>query len=163
MILYHGSYTAVKTPKLSFSRKSVDFGKGFYTTPLREQAVNWAGIFKQRGQKAVISSYGFLQKPIEEILPENLRVLEFDTHSTEWLNFVTACRLGKPLDEEWDLIIGGVANDKVFDTLQLYFDGLLSARDAIKRLKYNKPNFQYCFKNQWLIDNYLKFINAEEL
>ncbi|MDR1000440.1 MAG: DUF3990 domain-containing protein [Clostridiales bacterium] len=163
MILYHGSYTVIKKPDLAFSRKQVDFGSGFYVTSLKDQAVSWTARFKKEGKPAIISSYGFLQRPAEEILPDTIKVLDFDSHSIEWLNFITACRLGKPVDEEWDLIMGGVANDKVFDTLQLYFDGLLPAEEAIRRLRYNKPNFQYCFKSQWLIDNYLKFINAEEV
>ena len=44
MILYHGSYLSVKTPDTSFSRDNVDFGKGFYTTPIREQAISWAAF-----------------------------------------------------------------------------------------------------------------------
>jgi hypothetical protein len=163
MILYHGSYAAVEAPDLSFSRKLVDFGAGFYTTPLRDQAISWSEHFKAKGKKAVVSSYGFLQRPAEEVLPESIRILEFDNHSTEWLDFITACRLGEHLDKKWDLVIGGVANDKVFDTLQLYFDGLVSSEEAIRRLRYNKPNYQYCFKNQSLIDNYLHFIGSEEV
>jgi len=61
------------------------------------------------------------------------------------------------------LLIGGVANDKVFDTLQLYFDELIGAEEAIGRLRYNKPNFQHCFKTQNLIDQYLQFIDSEVL
>ncbi|MDR1322165.1 MAG: DUF3990 domain-containing protein [Gracilibacteraceae bacterium] len=163
MILYHGSYKAIEKPDLAFSRKLVDFGPGFYVTPLRGQAAGWTARFRKEGKPAVVSLYGFLQRPVEEILPDNIKILEFDSHSIEWLTFITDARLGRPGDEEWDLIMGGVANDKVFDTLQLYFDGLLPAEEAIRRLRYNKPNYQYCFKNQWLIDNYLKFIEAEEL
>lgn len=40
MILYHGSYVEIKEPSLSFSRDNLDFGKGFYTTPIKEQAEN---------------------------------------------------------------------------------------------------------------------------
>ncbi|MDR2543751.1 MAG: DUF3990 domain-containing protein [Treponema sp.] len=61
------------------------------------------------------------------------------------------------------ILYHGVANDKVFDTLQLYLDGLIASEEAIGRLRYNKPNFQYCFKNQSLIDEYLHFINFEAL
>ncbi|GHS88656.1 hypothetical protein AGMMS49957_10550 [Synergistales bacterium] len=161
MILYHGSYLAIEKPSLSFSRKRTDFGEGFYLTPIKEQAINWSRRFiKERG-RAIISLYGFLQKPTVEKLPENLKILEFDTHNIEWLNFITVCRLGQETIGEWDLIIGGVANDKVFDTLQLYFDGLIDAQAAIGRLRYNKPNFQYCFKNQKLIDNYLQYLSCE--
>ena len=41
MILYHGSYLEVTKPDLEHSRLNVDFGKGFYTTPILEQAENW--------------------------------------------------------------------------------------------------------------------------
>ena len=40
MIVYHGSWLEVKNPDLKHSRSDVDFGKGFYVTPLRDQAVN---------------------------------------------------------------------------------------------------------------------------
>lgn len=39
MILYHGSYLEVVKPDLEHSRENIDFGKGFYTTPIYEQAV----------------------------------------------------------------------------------------------------------------------------
>ena len=38
MILYHGSYIAISKPDLLHSRPYVDFGRGFYTTPFRDQA-----------------------------------------------------------------------------------------------------------------------------
>ena len=162
MILYHGSYLKIEKPDLSFSRLRTDFGRGFYLTPLREQATSWAQRFLRERGMAVISSYEFLSKP-DNKLPEEVSVLEFDAHSIEWLDFITACRLGQPVDLVWDLVIGGVANDKVFDTLQLYFDGLIGAEEAIGRLRYNKPNYQHCFKSQHLIDHYLRFKNAEVL
>lgn len=162
MILYHGSYIAIEKPDLSFSRLRTDFGRGFYLTPLKTQAVSWAQRFLRERGTAVVSAYAFLQKPGDK-LPDEVNVLEFDDHNFDWLNFITACRLGQPVDAQWDLVIGGVANDKVFDTLQLYFDELIEAEDAIGRLRYNKPNFQYCFKSQPLIDKYLRFADSEVL
>lgn len=50
MTLYHGSYMAVEKPDLVHSRPNVDFGRGFYTTPILEQAVKWCGKFKRRGE-----------------------------------------------------------------------------------------------------------------
>lgn len=38
MILYHGSSLESATPDLNHSRLNVDFGCGFYVTPLYEQA-----------------------------------------------------------------------------------------------------------------------------
>ena len=162
MILYHGSYLAVEKPDLSFSRQRTDFGRGFYLTPLKMQAESWAQRFLHTQGTGVISVYEFLSKPGEK-LPGEAKILEFDSHNLKWLNFITACRLGLPVDSDWDLVIGGVANDKVFDTLQLYLDALIGAEEAIGRLRYNKPNFQYCFKTQPLIDQFLRFIDSEVL
>ncbi|MDR2590573.1 MAG: DUF3990 domain-containing protein [Oscillospiraceae bacterium] len=161
MILYHGSYTTIEKPDISFSRLRTDFGKGFYLTPLKEQARSWAERFLTNNGTAVISSFLFLNSADD--FQSNIKILEFDSHNHEWLEFIMACRLGKPIDSMWDLVIGGIANDKVFDTLQLYFDNLINADEAIGRLKYNKPNLQYCFKTQDLIDDYLQFKNAEVL
>jgi len=162
MILYHGSYTAIEKPDISYSRDKTDFGKGFYLTPIKAQANSWAQRFRKDKGFAVISSYTFLNKANEK-LPESVNVLEFDTHSHKWLEFITSCRLGLVSDMQWDLIIGGVANDKVFDTIQLYFDNIINAEEAIGRLRYNKPSHQYCFKTQSLIDQYLCYSDSEVL
>lgn len=44
MIVYHGSYCEIKLPNIVFSRDDLDFGKGFYVTSIKEQAINWAGM-----------------------------------------------------------------------------------------------------------------------
>ena len=152
----------IEKPDLSFSRLRTDFGKGFYLTPLEEQAINWAQRFCRERGKAVVSAYKFLPEPGGK-LPSDSKILEFADHNMQWLDFITACRLGEPVDSKWDLVIGGVANDKVFDTLQLYFDKLIGAEEAIGRLKYSKPSTQYCFKTQSLIDGYLQFAGSEVL
>jgi len=158
MTLWHGSYTVVEKPDLSFSRLRTDFGKGFYLTPLKEQAERWAERFLRERGTGVVSCY--------EFAPDRdgkLKTLEFDAHTVEWLNFIMSCRRGNPVDAGWDLVIGGVANDKVFDTLQLYFDELIEAMEAIRRLRYKKPNIQYCFKAQSIMDEYLRFTGSEVL
>jgi hypothetical protein len=162
MILYHGSKKAIERPDLSFSRLRTDFGKGFYLTPLKTQAESWAQRFIRGHGAAMISSYDFLPG-LDEKPPAETRILEFGEYSLDWLNFIASCRLGLPVDTVWDLVIGGVANDKVFDTLQLYFDRLITADDAIGRLRYSQPNLQYCFKDQYFIDGFLRYKGSEVL
>ena len=161
MTLYHGSNITVEKPDLSFSRTRTDFGKGFYLTPLKEQAKSWATRFVQKHGSAVVSSYELTFNA--QALHKNIKILEFDTHSHEWLEFITACRLGKPVNEQWDIVIGGVANDKVFDTLQLYLDKYISADEAIGRLRYKEPSIQYCIKSQNIINEFLHFQGSEVL
>jgi hypothetical protein len=157
MILFHGSYTAIEKPNLSFSRDNVDFGKGFYTTPFKEQAKSWAGRFKKNKGIGILSVYEFDPSVIDKI-----KILKFEEYSEQWLDFIAICRNGDD-KTDYDLVIGGVANDRVFNTLILYFRGIIGKQDALKRLVYEKPNMQYCFRNQSIIDSSLKFINTEEI
>ena len=158
MILYHGSYVQVIKPDLSFSRKELDFGTGFYTTSIKEQAEKWSLKFKKRHEQSIVSMYEFDEKIIDKI-----RVLKFNSYSEEWLDFVVLCRTGKSLEESYDLIIGGVANDDVFNTLQLFLDKLIPKQETLKRLQYEKPNIQYCFKNQSIIDAHLHFTGSYQI
>ena len=59
MIVYHGSWLEVKNPDLKHSRSDVDFGKGFYVAPLRDQAVKWCGKFKRRGKQGIVTTFEF--------------------------------------------------------------------------------------------------------
>ena len=146
MILYHGSYVEIEQPDLEHSRNNVDFGRGFYTTPLYEQAEKWCGKFKRRNQSGVVSKYRF-----DEEKMQNLKILKFDSYSEEWLDFILVCRKGNDVTD-YDLVIGGVANDKVFNTVELFFDGLIDKAEAIHRLRYEEPNLQMCFRTEKAIE-----------
>jgi hypothetical protein len=157
MIVYHGSYKEIVKPDVTHSRKNVDFGTGFYTTPLLEQAQKWCRKFKEKNNAAVVSGYQFDEKAYTEC-----KVLRFDTYSEEWLDFILKCRHGEDVSD-YDIVMGGVANDKVFNTVELFFDGLIDKSEAIKRLRYEKPNFQIAFRSQKVIEQYLHFERSEYL
>lgn len=108
MKVYHGFWIEVSVPDLKHSRTDVDFGKGFYVTPIREQAVKWCGRFKRRGKQGIVTSYIF-----DDCAIQNLNVLKFDSYSEEWLDFILNCRREKD-SSDYDIVMGGVANDKVF-------------------------------------------------
>ena len=88
-----------------------------------------------------------------------LKVLEFDSYSEELLDFILNCRSGRDTSD-YDLVIGGVANDKVFNTVELFFDGLIDKKEAIKRLRYEKPNLQICFRTEKALE-LLRFGGSE--
>ena len=158
MILYHGSLDAIEKPDLAYSRDNTDFGKGFYATTIKSQALRWTNRFKRRFGYGTISIY----EADEPDLRNNALILEFETYSLQWLEYISKCRTGK-INDNYDLVIGGIANDDVYNTLALYFRGFIEKEEAIKRLRYEKPNIQYCFKNQPVIDNYLKYTGMEKL
>lgn len=156
MVLYHSSTVSVETPDISFSRDFLDFGKGFYLTTLYDQAVKYGERFKRRKREAWLSTYEF------DLDPEDWKILRFEAYDREWLQFVAKCRAGED-DSDYDLVIGGIANDQVIQTIERYFAGEISEDEALGLLKYEKPNNQYCIRSQRMLDECLKHKNSEKL
>lgn len=153
MKVYHGSTVVVNNPIVNIGRENLDFGKGFYVTDLQTQAEKWVQRFLRIGEKAFVNVYEFDDSGLEEMC----RLKKFSEYNEEWLDFVLNCRSGKQNFLNYDIIEGGIANDKVFDTVELYFDGLIQKTEALKRLKFEKPNNQICFVNQKILDELLHF------
>lgn len=156
--VFHGSWTKVDKPDLSFSRKTLDFGMGFYVTPVYEQAVSWAMRWLRRNRPAIVNRFLFHDELLSEL---NVRVRDFPVYDREWLRFVADNR-ARIQQEQYDIVRGGIANDKVFNTLELFFEKLISEDEALDRLKYEQPNHQICICRQDLIDRLLVFESAEE-
>lgn len=157
--LYHGSTVAVRKPSLRPGRPNADFGKGFYTTSVKEQAVRWAHIRQERedAPRAVVSVYEF-----DESLLDNAdwNIRRFTGADEPWLLFVTDCRKSRP--HAYDLVQGPVANDKVFTTVNLFESGVLSAEAAILQLKAYKTYDQLSFYTPRVIGT-LKFVESFEV
>lgn len=157
MILYHASNIAVSKPDILHSRKNVDFGPGFYTTSLIEQAKKWCERFVQTDEHAVISKY-----ELDDEVFQKCKVLTFDAYSDEWLDFVVKCRKVQDTSD-FDIVMGGIANDKVFDTVELYLDGLIDRSVAIERLKLQQPNMQLAIRHQEVIEKHLHYLGSETI
>ncbi len=155
MKLYHASNLLIENPDITFSRDYLDFGKGFYLTSLQDQALKYAQRFIRRRQEAWINTYEFLFDV------DKWKVLEFKSYDREWLDFVSECRAGKDTTD-YDIVIGGIANDKVIQTLDRYFNGELSAEDTLGLLIFEKPNNQFCIRSQELIDKCLCHIESKK-
>ena len=57
MKVFHTSYTKIEKPDVVHSRRCLDFGKGFYVTPLRTQALQYGKKFIRNAQPAVLNRY----------------------------------------------------------------------------------------------------------
>ncbi len=153
MILYHTSSMEVPKPDIRFSRSSLDFGVGFYTTENKSQAEKYGRRFIKQGVQAVLNTYNL----DDDISEYNRKV--FPAYNAEWLDYVELCRREMP-HSQYDIIEGGIANDNVFDTLDLYMAGIITHEEAIGRLIKKKPNWQICLANQALIDLHLHFVES---
>lgn len=156
MTLYHGGAEEIANPDLAHSRKAVDFGLGFYVTPLYDQAMRWSEKRKRRNGTAVVSRYEF-----DESAASSLKVLRFESYSEAWLDFIVTCRSLED-DSDWDIVSGGVANDKVFDTLEAFFDGFATKEQTIALLRMEMPNMQLCFRTAAALQT-LRFIGSERI
>ena len=70
--------------------------------------------------------------------------------------------MGTYAGEIYDLIIGAVANDDVYRTLQVYGAGILTKEQAIEALKIKKLFNQYVFASEQSL-KLLKFIESVEV
>lgn len=155
MLVYHSSDKCFTTPDVMHSRNALDFGKGFYVTRLIVQAEKYANRFLRIGNEAYILIF--------EYTPDSdMKVKIFESYDEEWLDFVCSCRKGNDVYKEYDIIEGGVANDKVFQTVDLYMAGIYNKEQTLQNLAYEKPNHQMCFITQRALDKCLKFVEYKK-
>lgn len=157
MRLYHSSNVVVKAPDTLHSRNYLDFGRGFYLTTIYQQAVRYAQRFKRRRQQAFLNIYEFSMSDVSK-----WRIMRFDSYDEAWLDFVAQCREGNDIGD-YDMVIGGIANDRVILTLDRYFAHEISQEEAIGLLRFEKPNIQYCIRSERMLRECLTFINSEQL
>lgn len=160
VIVYHGSTESVPTPICKFGRPNLDFGQGFYVTVFRQQAVAWANnIARSRQQTAKLNRY----KMDREAILQNMRCKVFSAYDAEWLEFIIGNRNGENLARDYDYVEGGVANDRVIDTVNLYTAGLMDLDMALRELSKHQPNNQMCILNQEIINKYFVYDGTESL
>ncbi len=137
----------------------MDFGYGFYTTTNQDQAESFAKkVVVRKGGTSTVNVYEFN----EDQVIEKLNIKRFQAPDEEWLDFVSENRNGIYNREKYDLIIGAVANDDVYRTLQLYAGELLSKEQALEALKIKKLFDQYVFATEKSL-TMLKFIETKEV
>ena len=146
-------------PVLLPERRALDFGPGFYLTSSKSQAEKWAKIVKLRrkSNSAILNTYEFIDSKINK-----LHVLKFDTADAEWLEFVCSNRECGGAYENYDLVIGPVANDSTLPVIDDYMDGVYSAEEAVKRLLPQNLTDQYSFLTEEAL-SLLTFVGKEEI
>nr|WP_297769762.1 DUF3990 domain-containing protein [uncultured Butyrivibrio sp.] len=150
--LFHASYQVIEDPDIHHGRKNADLGQGFYTTDDRAFANRW--VRESPGKDIVINHY--------ELDDRSLKVKKFERNK-EWFDYIFANRRLKPdAYEEYDLIIGPIANDTIYETFGIITSGYLTDQEAMELLMVGPCSYQIVLKTQKAADN-LKFINSEIL
>lgn len=159
LTVYHGATCEVEKPLCTAGRANLDFGQGFYVTDLREQAIRWAvNLGRIRELPPLLNIY---ELDIDRIRT-TYRCLRFEAYNQEWLDFIVRSRKGQEPWRGYDFIEGGVADDRVVDTVNAYLLGLMQADIALQRLAQHTPNNQMCLISQSLVRECLCHVGVEK-
>lgn len=150
--VYHGSFKEIEKPVLNYSRKSTDFGTGFYLTEDKRMANKWATV----KNPPVVNSYS--------LCFYGLTFYTFNADE-EWFDFVVANRKGLnagTVYNDFDVLSGPTADDKLFTALSEYLEGAIPKELALKMVSSSQLNQQLCIKSQKGLEN-LKFRYSKTL
>ena len=167
MILFHGTNLDFENIDLSKCAPYKDFGTGFYTTTLFEQAKAMAHRkTKIYGGEPCVISY---EAPNNLLKLESVKIKNFPKPSEEWAIFIINNRnrdftdtLSEEcnVDNKYDIVFGPIANDTLTTLIQQYSNGFIDRNILLQQMKYAAPNNQYSFHSQKAI-NLLKKVGAE--
>ena len=170
MLVYHGSDHIIEKPVYHGSKRTNDYGYGFYTTESIELAKEWA-CSDQRN--------GFAN--IYEFNPEGLSVLHLNSleyNILNWLAILTKYRSywqnGSIAEEAknylqqhffvdpapYDVIIGYRADDSYFTFAQDFVAGTISLKKLSEAMRLGKLGEQIVLKSEKAFEH-IRFVGAE--
>lgn len=136
MTLFHTSDTVIKEPDIHRGRSNTDFGQGFYLTPDESFAGSWAR--ERTSSDIYVNRY--------ELDIDGIRVKTL-SRDEEWCTYIFDNRRSKA-DRlaDYDVIIGPVANDTLFETYGIITSGLLTEAQALGLLRIGPEYTQVAVK-----------------
>ena len=170
MIVYHGSDHIIETPLYNGSKRTNDYGYGFYTTENKELAMEWACSDNRDGFANIY-----------ELNTDGLHILNLnDSQYTilNWLAVLTKYRSywqsGSVAEEAknylqknffvdpsgYDIVIGYRADDSYFSFAQDFVSGAISFRKLSEAMRLGKLGEQVVLKSEKSF-SHIRFINAE--
>ena len=170
MIVYHGSDHIIETPLYNGSKRTNDYGYGFYTTENIELAMEWACSDNRDGFANIY-----------ELNTDGLEILNLNDpqyNILNWLAVLTKYRSywqsGSVAEEaknylqkyffvdssEYDIVIGYRADDSYFSFAQDFVSGAISLRKLSEAMRLGKLGEQVVLKSEKSF-SHIRFIDAE--
>ena len=147
--VYHAGYVEIPVPDIKRGRVNADFGQGFYLSDNYDFASLW--VREKNRADIIVNSY--------ELDESGLNILRFD-RDEKWFRYVFSNRRSIPDSyADFDIIIGPIANDTIYDTMGIMTSGYLSDDEALKLLCVGPQYTQIVLKTQKAADN-LHFLSA---
>lgn len=156
MILYHGTNIDIQMIDLALCRPYKDFGRGFYTTEIPEQARKMAKrVARIYGGEPVVNVYEIDDDFMEKV---GLSIKDFgDVPSESWALFVMNNRNKSFTDFEstdcnfdckYEIVRGPVADDDMTMLFRQYQNELIPFEALIRGMTFKKVTSQYSFHTE---------------
>ena len=170
MIVYHGSDHIIESPVYNGSKKTNDYGYGFYTTENLELAKEWA-CSKNSDGFANAYEADLTGLKILNLNDPDYNVLNWlavlTKYRTYWQKTSIAEEAKNYLQEHffidpapYDVIIGYRADDSYFSFAQDFVSGTISLKKLAEAMNLGMLGEQIVFKSKIAFSR-LQFINAE--
>ncbi|MBQ6325633.1 MAG: DUF3990 domain-containing protein [Clostridia bacterium] len=150
MTLYHTGFEKIEQPDIHIGRANADFGQGFYLSDNGDFSRRWAR--SRRGETTWLNTY--------TLALDGLQVKRFERNA-EWFDYIFHNRSGYPdALSEYDVIVGPIANDTIYDTWGISTSGLLSREQSLRLLMIGPVYRQTAIKTERAASR-LRFISAQ--
>jgi len=148
--LYHTGFQKIERPDIHIGRANADFGQGFYLSDNGDFSRRWAR--SRRGETTWLNTY--------TLALDGLQVKRFE-RDAEWFDYIFHNRSGYPdALSEYDVIVGPIANDTIYDTWGISTSGLLSREQSLRLLMIGPVYRQTAIKTERAASR-LSFISAQ--
>lgn len=143
LILYHGTNVLFNQVDLNHSKDKRDFGRGFYTTTVKEQAESWAEnmYIRYGGDGRYVMEFRLILNP-------TINIKVFNGLNREWLTMIKLNRLIGGIQHGYDMVIGPVADDNTMRTVALYVAGIYTEDMALELLRSYEAHNQVSIHTQ---------------
>ena len=127
-ILYHGSATLFDKIDVTKGRPRKDFGKGFYLSESKTQALK---VMRKKFEEARARRPGGSRDGLTKVLYSveidqsalaDLKVKQFASADIEWFEFVLKCRKSERMTHDYDVVIGPTADDDTMLVIKSLYD-----------------------------------------
>mgnify|MGYP003322569632 CR=1 FL=1 len=167
--LYHGSAERFKHIDVAKGRGFKDFGKGFYMSVDRRQAIGMMHKkFEEATGRRLNGSSDGLEKvlyriDINEAVLGELKIKTFPSADIEWVDFILRCRQVDGTLHDYDLVIGPTADDDTRLLMKNYIDGVYGDLDdpaakntLLRLLKPERLGVQWFVSKQSVVDRLVR-------
>lgn len=169
MKLYHGSKNGINGEiRPDLSRSMCDFGKGFYMGDIPEQPIGLiAGWKNHKLYEMDFQENGLNIKEFGNTYEEQLDwalFIAYNRNPQWYADKKKLCAKYESYQSKYDAVVGLIANDKMFQLLERFYDGTLCDKALIDGLSRVRLGRQYVLKTKKACSaEHLRIISERQL